>query len=197
MPVGYCGACGQASRQDERFCVGCGQPLRQMSPAPAPAVDAARREDHVALERALELLAKKEPAQAIVILERLCGARPEWAVARAYLGVAYLRAARIAEARAELEEAVRQEPQSFICHAKLGEFFSRLGFYDQAVVELDLALALPPADADSRHAAMELRQFAKDKSKGMFYRQTAYPSLSRVLPRWRSTHHAAKPERIS
>jgi tetratricopeptide (TPR) repeat protein len=90
--------------------------------------------------------------------------------------------ARVADAREDLEAAVRLEPESFICRSKYGEFLARLGFYDQAMRELDIALSLTAPDADSRRAAMELRQFSKDKAKGIFYRQTAYPKLGRLSP---------------
>jgi len=198
MAVSYCGACGAEARDGESFCVACGQSLRRPDTAvvaqSGPA-DAAKRQDQIVFQHALNLLARQDPATASGILERLVDERPDWAVARAYLGVALLRMTRVADARAELEQAVRQAPKSFICHMKYGEFLARLGFYDQAMRELDVALALPAPDAESSRAAMELRQFAKDKGKGLFYRETGYPSLSRLLPRRRTSHHAVQTER--
>lgn len=188
MSVRYCGNCGQAAAPEESFCIACGVRLR---PLPSPNEDASHvalaadpgfRDDQIALRHAVGLLAKREIATALPVLERLCAERPDWAVARAYLGIAYLRATRIAESRAELETAVRIAPESFICRSKLGEFLARLGFYDQAMRELDAALAVPPPDTESYHAAMELRQFCKDKAKGIFYRQTGYPKLGRFSP---------------
>ena len=188
MSLRYCGNCGRAAATGESFCVACGLRLRPVSISDGEASGAtttanpAFRDDQIALRHAVGLLAKREVATAVTVLERLCDERPDWAVARAYLGIAYLRVTRIADARAELEEAVRMAPESFICHSKLGEFLARLGFYDQAMRELDVALALPPPDSESFHAAMELRQFTKDKSKGIFYRQTGYPQLGRFSP---------------
>lgn len=188
MSVRYCGNCGQAASPEQSFCIACGLRLRPVSIPDAessgatPAVDPAFRDDQIALGHAVGLLAQREVATAASVLERLCDERPDWAVARAYLGIAYLRMTRIADARFELEEAVRISPESFICRSKLGEFLARLGFYDQAMRELDVALALPPPDSESFHAAMELRQFSKDKSKGIFYRQTGYPQLGRFSP---------------
>ena len=184
MTPRYCGGCGEGVLADESFCVSCGQRLRR-EPVEAVAAGASQGEDgedQVALRQALGLLATRDVPGAVAALEALCGERPDWAVARAYLGIAYLRAARIADSRAELEEAVRMAPGSFVCRSKLGEFLARLGFYDQAIRELDIALAMRPPDSESRHAAMELRQFCKDKAKGIFYRQTAYPNLGRLSP---------------
>lgn len=198
MAVIYCGQCGQPAAAREFFCVACGTRLRRPdgnvaeegAGLSAEVVEAVLADDRIALRHALGLLARREHGAAVRVLERLCAERPQWAVARAYLGIAYLRATRIAEARWELEEAARQAPASFICRAKLGEFLARLGFYDQGMEELDIALALAAPDSESRHAAMELRQFCKDKSKGIFYRKTAYPNIGRLMPRRRS--HAAQ-----
>ena len=132
----------------------------------------------IALRRAVDLLAKKDIKAAVFLLERLVSDDEGWAIARAYLGIAYLRATRVADAREQLEKAVAQAPDSFVCRSKYAEFLARLGFYDQAMVQLDHALANSPPDNDSRFAAMELRQFCKDKSKGIFYRNAAYPNLS-------------------
>jgi len=197
MAVSYCGACGEETRDDESFCIACGHSLRRPRQSPTDQLssgDGAEREAQIVFRHALGLLARQEPATAVTILEQLVDERPSWAVARAYLGVAYLRITRVADARAELEQAVDQAPDSFICRMKYGEFLARLGFYDQAMRELDKALALPAPDGESHYAAMELRQFSKDKSKGMFYRQTAYPALSKLLPRWRTSHHAVQIE---
>lgn len=188
MSLRYCGSCGQAATIEEAFCIACGLHLRPLAGPDGEAAEAARtgdaalREDQIALGHAVGLLARREVATAVSVLERLCDERPDWAVARSYLGIAYLRATRIAEARAELEEAVRMAPGSFICRTKLGEFLARLGFYDQAMRELDVALSMTPPDSESYHAAMELRQFSKDKSKGIFYRETGYPKLGRFSP---------------
>ncbi|MEO6397127.1 MAG: hypothetical protein ABIP13_01550 [Tepidiformaceae bacterium] len=188
MTARYCGKCGQASSPEEAFCTACGRALRPLAVLDgavaegAPAAGSGFRDHEIALRHALGLLARREVSTAVSVLERLCQERPDWAVARAYLGIAYLRATRIAESRAELEEAVRLAPDSFICRSKLGEFLARLGFYDQALRELDIALALPTPDSESFHAAMELRQFSKDKAKGIFYRPTGYPQLGRFSP---------------
>ena len=135
-------------------------------------------EDGIALRYALDLLAKGDAKTAKVILLRLTEEQPRWAVARAYLGIAYMRLTEVADARVELERAVADDPESFICHSRYAELLARLGFYDKAMRQLDVALDLGAPDTDSRYAAMELRQFCKDKSKGIFYRELAYPKFS-------------------
>jgi hypothetical protein len=193
MAVSYCGSCGEAAGDAERFCVACGDPLRRPAAAEAGLPAAAEiapigREDRIVLQHAVKLLERREHATAVTVLERLCAEQPEWAVARAYLGVTYLRSTRIADARWELEQAVKLAPESFICRTKLAEFLARLGFHDQALEQLDVAISLPSASAESHHAALELRQFCKEKAKGIFYRKTGYPrlKLGRFVPRQRA-----------
>ncbi len=178
----FCGSCGQLARDAESFCVGCGQRLRHGAELPSASHES--RDDAIALRYALDLLASRQAPIALTVLSRLVTDRPEWAIARAYLGIAYLRTMKIPEARDELEAAVRIAPKSFICRAKYAEFLCRLGFYDQAMNQLDVALAHPAPDADSRYAAMELRQFSKDNAKSLYYREFRYPSLPlrKLLP---------------
>ena len=170
--VSFCGHCGEHARPDERFCVACGNALRAATDAPTAAGPEAGH-----LRHAVELLAGSEHERALNELKAICQAEPANAVARAYLGIAHLRLAQVADARFELEEAVRMAPGSFICRSKLAELLARLGFYDQAQSQLDIALSLQPPDSDSRLAAMELRQFCKDKAKGLHYKHLAYPRL--------------------
>ncbi len=180
MALKYCGHCGQSAQPEESFCVACGQKLRapEVEPESVPESSVGvSRENSIVLRHALGLLAKNDAKAARVVLQRLCDEQPEWAVARAYLGVAHLRLTDVADARVELEEAVRLAPASFICRAKYAEFLARLGFYDQAAAQLDEALAHGAPDAESRHAAMELRQFSRDKAKGIYYRHSSYPKL--------------------
>lgn len=186
MNIGYCGRCGEAAVAGERFCVACGCGLRAANQSEP------RAHTSSALRHAVALLARGEHREALEHLTTVCRDDPDNAVARAYLGIAHLRLAQVADARFELEESVRMAPESFICRTKLAELLARLGFYDQAQAQLDIALGLQPPDGDSRLAAMELRQFCKDRAKGLHYKHLAYPRLpfrSRV-PR-RNAHLAA------
>jgi Tfp pilus assembly protein PilF len=186
MDVKFCGQCGDPVQPTNRFCSACGASLLAVSEG----TEAVRDNRTLRLRAACELLSRGEPAAALGILDALCGEDPSFALARAYRGIAFLRLVRVPDARAELEEAVRLAPESFICRSKYAEFLARLGFYDQAAQQLDLALALPIPDLESKHAAIELRQFSHDKAKGIYYRRTARPRLSALVPRFFSGRKA-------
>lgn len=189
MDVKFCGQCGEPAQPGSRFCTACGLALNAVLNASAAAVPADPR-----LRAACQRLSRNDVAAALPMLDALCADDPSNAVARAYRGIAYLRSTRVADARDELEASVRLAPDSFICRSKYAEFLARLGFYDQAVTQLDLALALPVPDAESRHAAFELRQFCRDKAKGIYYRRTARPRLSNLLPKALFGRKALQPQ---
>jgi len=194
MSTSFCGHCGETAQVGERFCVACGQALRRPAAESPPAGAASRVSGGPEeLRHAIRLLADGEPAAAASELEAICAAKPGFAVARAYLGIAYLRTTRVDDARVEVEEAVRLAPRSFICLTKHAEFLARLGFYDQAFVQLEEALKLEPPDTVSRIAALELANFCKDKSKGIYYRSSPSPLAFRprnLLPR---LHRVSQP----
>lgn len=177
MAMNFCGQCGEAAVPAERFCVNCGNALRRDEAAPETSSGSVQRAGLPVVSEAVDLIAAGKPAEAIPLLLEVLAARPDHAVARAYLGIAYLRCSRVADARDELEAAVELAPRSFICRSRYAEFLARLGFYDQALVQIDTALAQPIPDERSRYAALELRQFCKDKAKDLFYRRTSFPSL--------------------
>lgn len=177
MDVKFCGQCGETAHPANRFCTACGSALRAAADTSAASSAVDPR-----LRAACELLSRNDVAGALPILDALCADDPSNAVGRAYRGIAYLRSTRVADARDELETSVRLAPDSFICRSKYAEFLARLGFYDQAAAQLDTALSLPVPDVESRHAAFELRQFCRDKAKGIYYRRTARPRISNLLP---------------
>jgi tetratricopeptide (TPR) repeat protein len=130
-----------------------------------------------ALREAVDLLALERPAEAASRLETLVSADGSWAVARAYLGTAYLRLARVEDARVELEAAIEGEPASFICRVRHAEYLARMGFFDRAADELDVALRLPAPDAASRQDALMFRAMCARRSSGLYYRRTSLPRL--------------------
>jgi tetratricopeptide (TPR) repeat protein len=139
----------------------------------------------------VRLISRGEPAEALRILTVLTAEQPDDAIARAYLGLSLLRLHRVADAREALELAVSMAPESFICRTKYAEFLARLGFFDQALAHLDIALNGEAPDAVAEMAARELRTFCKEKGKGIFYRPTASPTrlrLGNFLPRRRSAN---------
>jgi len=174
VAVKFCGQCGAPSSQANRFCVSCGAAVAAIQP------DIAESELAPRLRAAVERLAQRDPASALAILDPLCKESPDNAIARAYRGIAYLRLTRVADARDELDAAVQLAPESFICQAKRAEFLAQLGFYDQAVAQLDVATRLTPPDAASLHAALELRNFSREKAKGIYYRPLVYPKFPRI-----------------
>jgi Tfp pilus assembly protein PilF len=127
--------------------------------------------DHVAARQQLEGLRALHPAHPLV---------------HAYLGVAYLREARVDDARAALDEAVRLDPESFTCQMAYGEFHARLGYFDRAVTAIDCALRAPTLSLEARQTAIELRRFCSERTAGLYYRRIAHPRLPRLFRRRRT-----------
>lgn len=170
----YCTRCGRGAGHEDRFCAGCGHALAQ----PNEAVGSPTADEHTQqLQRAHYLLVTGQVHEAIPALEQLRDARPDQPVLLAYLGVAYLRAARVTEAQLAIEEAIGVLPLDFTCRVAYGEYFARLGFYDRAVAQLDAALGVPAPSDEAYRAAFELRRYCHEKTKGLVYRRTALPSL--------------------
>ncbi len=184
MVAAFCGRCGLRAEAEEAYCVACGTALRR---AEAPRVaessesePAPSGDERIVLEHALKLLGSGEALTAHGVLTRLCDEHPQWAIPRAYLGIACLRLIRVADARDHCEAAIALAPDSFICRTKYAEFLAKLGFYDKAVAECDIALRLAAPGMQSELAARELREFCKTKAKGIFYRELVSPSRIRV-----------------
>ena len=200
----YCTHCGSPCSDAARFCAACGSRLAP----PAATVDALTEgyerlahgdteEARRSLERALSetpdqpdvylglgvaLLRQKEWAGAAGYLERAQALLPTDGVVHAYLGAARLGQFRVAEARALLDEALALAPQDFIVRLKRGEFFLRLGFYAEAVVELQAAVRLPVTEDASRDYARRLLVEARERAKQSITRRVALPRLT--LPGW-------------
>ena len=179
MTTRFCGQCGREAAIDDRFCTSCGHPCAAVEAEHAPPVGAAA-DGRNPLKAAVALLAAGHNEAAAAALEELVRGAPAWAAARSYLGIAYLRCTRVAEARRELEEALETAPRSFICLTKYAEFLARLGFYDQALERLDAALMGDAPDGLRASRQSELARFCKERVKGIYYRQTASPRRFRV-----------------
>ncbi len=159
----FCSECGSALEASDRFCVDCGR-LRAELHADSDDVPSP-------LEAARRLLAAGNHVAALAALEDLRADAPDHPLVLAYLGVAYLRAARIDEARAALDEAVWFGPDSFSCHMAYAEFHARLGYFDRAVVSIDRALGSPVPGLAARQTAIEFRRSCSERAKSLFYRQ--------------------------
>jgi len=187
----YCASCGTGASANDHYCIACGRELRLPDSPVARSVHPVEDTSAAMLRQAHHLLVTGNVSEAIPLLERLRAEHPERTALRAYLGVAYLRAARVIEAQEAIETALRLAPDDFTCRMAQGEFFARLGFYDKAVTQLDQALELATPGNEAYRAAFELRRFCQEKSKGLFYRQTALPRLPAALRRWRRGTEAA------
>lgn len=152
-------------------------------PAP-PAAEAWTRAHH--------LLVIGQVRDAIPLLERVAAEYPSWTAARASLGVAYVRVGRVHEAQDLIEGALAETPADFACQMAQAEYFARLGFYDKSVPYLNAALERASGEPEYR-AAFEMRRFCIDKSKGLFYRETALPRWPKGWRPWRRRTQPAKP----
>ena len=184
----YCTQCGAVAGLGHRFCGSCGSALvAASSVAPTSEYDSPSG----ALEAGKRLLDAGDLPAAIASLETAC-AESESSSRRLLLGIAYLRAGRVHDARDMLERAETLAPATFACEVAFGEYHARLGFYDRAVERLERALALPAPDARARDVAVELHRYCRDRAKKMFYRSTPLPRWTARLRRHASPHDAAQ-----
>lgn len=134
------------------------------------------------LERAVASIGRGRYCDAASELSEAVQAWPEWAPARAYMGLAYLRLGEVDEARHECETAMMIAPTSFICRFVFAEYWARLGYYDRAMEQLDEAVGLTAPSVQSLLAALDFRRYCRDRAKGIYYRRTAFPRLDRLWP---------------
>jgi tetratricopeptide (TPR) repeat protein len=165
-----CRTCGGEVASSARFCASCGTAIEHVQAEVAP--DRVQR--LLAAQRLIDL---GDLASSISMLEALRAEASDWASARIALAIAYVRAARVDDARDELEAAEATAPGSFQCELAWAEYQARLGFYDRAVTRLDRALALDPPSLQAHTAATELRRVCRERAKHLYYRHA-------TLPRW-------------
>jgi predicted Zn-dependent protease len=79
-----------------------------------------------------------------------------------------------------LERALHQAPDHFVVRLERGIFFLRLGFYSEAIAELEAALRSAPEGAAREHA-YRLLQRAWERGKGSFVRRAVLPDVGRWL----------------
>lgn len=170
----FCSDCGTPTSLDARFCSTCGQEFGSESTSE-------RTEDWAGLDDVRRLLAAGNPHSALASLKSIDTAGLP--LAEVYRGLAYLRVARVDDARASLDAAVATNPKSFSAWAAMAEYHARLGYFDRAVAALDRALACE-APLEARQTALEFRRQASEKSRDIYYRQTSLPRLPRALRFW-------------
>ncbi len=103
-------------------------------------------------QRGRELLRAGDADGAIVLLERARDIDPAKGSIRETLGLAYLRAARLVDAEAEIQVAVDLAPNDAYCYYLLGRAQSGLGFTELARGSYKLAHWLEPDSTTYRQA---------------------------------------------
>ena len=101
--------------------------------------------------RATQAAAAGDLSRAIAGYREAVAVAPDFAEARADLGLAEVMAGFPDRAVDGLREAVRLKPESALAHAYLGLALSRLGRLTDALREFDRALDLKPSDPDIRY----------------------------------------------
>ncbi len=93
------------------------------------------------------LLDVGELEKAVSLLEALVEREPDYAEGHNYLGTAYGRLGRHADARRELERVLELDPSSAPAYNNLGSLALSQGRIDEAISYLERALAIDPFDA--------------------------------------------------
>lgn len=101
---------------------------------------------------------------------------PIGGLAWAYLGRIHMLRFQMEEARLAFERALQQAPDHFVVRLERGVFFLRLGFYPDAIAELEAALQRAPAGPAREHA-YRLLQRAWERGRGSFVRRAVLPDV--------------------
>src|SRR5882724_5977710 len=100
-----------------------------------------------ALATAAAMLQSGKVAQAEAICQEVIRQRPDWAEALHLQGLVCFKAGRELEALTLLERAIRLKPEVVDFHCNLANVLLRLRRYPAAVLSLERAAELRPADA--------------------------------------------------
>jgi tetratricopeptide (TPR) repeat protein len=141
-------ALGAAGERDEAIRV-----LERLRPVAAD--DAVRCVALAALAVQLQ-----EPRLAERFSRAALASRPDLAGAHAQLGASFNLAGRFADARGELEEAIRLDSRDAASHVGLAVADANLGQMLDARAHIDAALRLDPASAQARRVRLALEQAA-------------------------------------
>ena len=118
----------------------------------------------------------------IEALQKALAVAPEYAPARAFLGIELLKKYDVNGAEEALAQALRDEPTNLLVHVKYAEYFYRLGFYNRSVEWLERGLQAPHGANEhvvalARHLLSESRQ----RSKTLIIREPPDPRPQRLL----------------
>lgn len=130
------------------------------------------------LEQALHALMEGRAEEAEAMFERIArsGSGVTGGLAWAYLGRLRMLRLDVEGAREALERALHQAPDHFVVRLERGAFFLRLGFYPEAIAELEMAMRSAP-EGMAREHVYRLLQRAWERGRGSFVRRAVLPDL--------------------
>lgn len=197
MTTVYCTACGSSLATSDAFCRACGAAQRDPDSQPTAygaGVEALQQGRRALAVDLLTQAAAETPdcAQAWLALGTGCRqadqleaaeahlrrslALAESGVGWAQLGLVLLGRYAIDDAREALDRAVVLAPDEFSVRGCRAEYFWRLGFWLDALTELEAAVACAP-DAASLTQARRVLTEARQKAAGSFRRGAVLPPV--------------------
>ncbi|HMF93151.1 MAG TPA: tetratricopeptide repeat protein [Vicinamibacterales bacterium] len=108
----------------------------------------------------------QEPRLAEAFSRNALATRPGFAAAHALLGASFNLAGRFADARRELEEAIRLDPRDAASHVSLAVAEANLGRLEEARAQIEEALRLDPRSAQANRVRQALDAAAADVQSG-------------------------------
>jgi tetratricopeptide (TPR) repeat protein len=94
-----------------------------------------------------------------------------------------VQAGHVMEAKATLDDALHETPDSYVIHFERASLLGRLGLFPQAIDDLATARRLlPPDDVRELLRCQELDRWLREKSKNSFVHQAALPRIPGWLP---------------
>ena len=148
------------------------------------------------LTLAVAHLRRQENEPAIEHLKKSLEYRPA-PVTHAYLGAALLDEYQVAAAREHLDRAVELGPEEMLVYLKYGEFNYKLGFYPQAVENLEKAVRLQaPNEATARYLVALLEKARKHNRNVIVRAPVSWkgPGLGRLFSRLAGGRAKGRPE---
>ncbi len=105
---------------------------------------------HEAVEDASHLLDENRPQEALVALEKVVAAVPDYLPARMFLGEALAKSGKLDDALQVFRKLAEDDPVQGAANARLGWVLGQLGQPEQAAIELQKAFDLAPDTAEFR-----------------------------------------------
>lgn len=212
----FCQSCGAGLALAARFCPGCGASVAAAEPAvdtplarglaamragdldraiPLLEAAAAGGSGFALLAHGTALLRRHRYGEAVAPLERAAPLLPDRGEPLAYLAMARLHLLDPIGAREAIAGAIERTPDSFAVRLKQSELLFRLGYYREALVEIERTLQLTAPDAESLAFAERLAALARQKAPQAYTRRPGrFPKLALPFPLRRMT--PVEPARI-